>query len=78
MKNHPIQGTNADILKCALALLYRSLPAGVHVVLTEHDELVEEATRILKDVMVLACREHLKVVRIPEPDVLVGSYWKKD
>jgi DNA polymerase I len=85
-KNHPIQGTNADILKCALALLYHQLPSDVSVVLTVHDEIVlecpdariEEATQILKDAMVQACREYLKVVRIPEPDVLVGSYWKKD
>ncbi len=85
-KNHPIQGTNADILKCALALLYHQLPMGVHVVLTVHDEIVlecpdtqvEEATQILKDAMVQACREYLKVVHIPEPEVLVGPYWKKD
>ena len=85
-KNHPIQGTNADILKYALWLLYRQLPIGVHVVLTVHDEIVlecpdervEEATRVLKDVMVLACREYLKVVCIPEPEVLEGAYWKKD
>ena len=85
-KNHPIQGTNADILKSALALLYNRLPIRVHVVLTVHDEivlecpdeLVEEAAQILKEVMVQACREYLKVVHIPEPDVLEGSYWKKD
>ncbi len=85
-KNHPIQGTNADILKCALALLYHRLPAGVHIVLTVHDEivlecpdaLIAEAERILKDAMVQACKEYLKVVHIPEPDVLVEGYWKKD
>ncbi len=85
-KNHPIQATNADILKSALALLYNRLPIGIHVVLTVHDEIVlecpdemvVEATQILKEVMVQACREYLKVVHIPEPDVLVDTYWKKD
>ncbi len=84
-KNHPIQGTNADILKCALALLYHQLPVGVHVVLTVHDEivlecpdeLVAEAEQILKETMVQACREYLKIVHIPEPDVLIETYWKK-
>src|SRR5450631_446773 len=41
-KNHPIQGTNADILKRALALLHASLPEGVHVILCVHDEIVLE------------------------------------
>ncbi len=85
-KNHPIQGTNADILKSALALLYHQLPVGVHVVLTVHDEIVlecpdervEEATQILKDAMVQACREYLKVVCVPEPKVLEAVYWEKD
>ena len=86
MKNHPIQGTNADILKYALALLYRHLPIGVHTVLTVHDEivlecpneLVEEATQVLKGAMVQACREYLKVVHIPVPKVLEAAYWEKD
>ncbi len=85
-KNHPVQGTNADILKRALALLYKSLPRGVHIILVVHDEIVlecpeglrEEATRVLKEAMVQACRDYLKIVDIPEPDVLVGSYWEKD
>ncbi len=84
-KNHPIQGTNADILKSALALLYHRLPVGVHVVLTVHDEIVMEcpdelvakAEQMLKETMVQACREYLKIVSIPEPDVLVETYWKK-
>jgi DNA polymerase-1 len=84
-KNHPIQGTNADILKGALALLSHRLPVGVHVVLTVHDEvvlecpdeLVAEAEQLLKETMVQACREYLKIVQIPEPDVLIETYWKK-
>ncbi len=85
-KNHPIQGTNADILKRALALLHETLPREVHIVLVVHDEIVlecpeglrEEATRVLKQAMVQACRDYLKIVDIPEPDILAGPYWKKD
>ncbi len=84
-KNHPIQGTNADILKCALALLSQRLPVGVHVVLTVHDEvvlecpdeLVSEATQVLKAAMVQGCREYLTTVAIPEPEVLIKGYWAK-
>lgn len=85
-KNHPIQGTNADILKRALALLYEHLPKQVHIVLTIHDEIVletpegllEQATTILKDAMHAACRDFLKRVDVPEIDVLVADYWKKE
>jgi DNA polymerase I len=85
-KNHPIQGTNADILKSALVLLSQLLPMDVHIVLTVHDEIVlecpvariVEATQILKDSMLQACREYLKVVHIPVPNVLEASYWEKD
>lgn len=85
-KNHPIQGTNADILKRALALLHTSMPAGCHLVLTVHDEIVleaplarvSEAEQLLKRTMVQACREFLSVVAVPEPEVLVGDYWQKD
>ncbi len=85
-KNHPIQGTNADILKCALALLYETLPGEVHIILVVHDEIVlecpeelrEGSIQVLKKAMVQACRDYLKVVHIPEPDVLDSPYWKKD
>jgi DNA polymerase I len=84
-KNHPIQGTNADILKRALALLYERLPEGVHIILVVHDEIIlecpedalEQATRVLKEAMIQACRDYLTVVYIPEPDMLVEYYWKK-
>jgi DNA polymerase-1 len=85
-KNHPIQGTNADILKRALTLLYERLPGDVAVVLTIHDEIVlecpeakiEEAAGILQECMLDACRDFLKAVTIPTPDVLVADYWQKD
>ncbi len=85
-KNHPIQGTNADILKRALALLHKALPDQVHIILVVHDEIVlecpedllEQVKQVLKQVMVQACRDYLKIVHIPEPDVLVGPCWQKD
>ena len=84
-KNHPIQGTNADILKRALAFLYERLPEDVYVVLTVHDEIVLEAPtdkveiaeNVLKSSMMDACRDFLKKVAIPEPDVLIEDYWVK-
>jgi DNA polymerase-1 len=85
-KNHPVQGTNADILKVALALLYASLPEGASLILAVHDELVVECPEalvitveaLMKEMMVRACRRFLKVVDIPEPEVVIASYWKKD
>lgn len=85
-RNHPIQATNADILKYALALLYDVLPTiGAHPILAVHDEIVlecpeaeaETGTALLKEALVWACRAYLKVVHIPEPEVLVAGYWKK-
>jgi DNA polymerase-1 len=84
-RNHPIQATNADILKRAMGYLYDILPEGSHLVLVVHDEiviecpeaLVEETTALLKEALVEACRADLKLVHIPEPEVLVAPYWKK-
>jgi DNA polymerase I len=84
-RNHPIQATNADILKRAMSYLYDILPVGVHVVLVIHDEiviecpepLVGETSELLKAALVEACRRNLKLVHIPEPEVLVAPYWKK-
>jgi DNA polymerase I len=84
-RNHPIQATNADILKRAMSFLYDVLPPIVHIVLVVHDEIVlecpqplaEDATELLKRALVEACRADLKVVHIPEPEVLKERYWKK-
>ena len=37
----------------------------------------EEAIELLKMALVEACRADLKVVHIPEPEVLQETYWKK-
>ncbi|MGH2506892.1 MAG: DNA polymerase [Ktedonobacteraceae bacterium] len=85
-RNHPIQATNADILKYALTILYDVLPSiNAQTILAVHDEIVlecpiahvEEATALLKEGLLWACRAYLKVVSIPEPEVLVAGYWKK-
>jgi len=84
-KNYGIQGTNADILKRALGLLFERLPEKTHLVLTVHDELVLEAPESLVDVaekmlaecMYQACREFLPTVALPEQDVLIADCWVK-
>jgi DNA polymerase-1 len=84
-RNHPIQGTNADILKQALALLWQRLPVEVHVVLVVHDELVlecpnervEEAICVLQQSLMDACREWLPTVALPEPEVCCAPWWRK-
>jgi DNA polymerase-1 len=85
-RNHPIQATNADILKQALGMLIDLLPEEAHLVLAVHDEivlecpdpLIEETEELLKEALVSACRTYLKVVHIPEPEVLIAPYWKKE
>ncbi len=47
------------------------------IVLECPEALVEDATQILKEAMVQACRDYLTVVSIPEPEVLVERYWAK-
>jgi len=41
------------------------------------EDLLEEVERTLKESMVQACRDYLKVVAIPEPEVVVGRAWIK-
>ncbi|WP_376793787.1 DNA polymerase [Thermogemmatispora sp.] len=85
-RNHPIQGTNADILKRALALLWQRLPPGVVVVLAVHDEIVlecpedrvEEASQVLRETLRAACKDFLKTVEVPEPEVVVAPWWSKE
>jgi hypothetical protein len=41
------------------------------------EALAEEATELFKMALVEVCRADLKVVHIPEPEVLQERYWKK-
>ena len=85
-KNAPIQGSNADITKVALILLYHKMPPYVKLVACVHDEIVlecpeekaEAVKKLLATAMHKACTKYLKRVHIPPIDVSIDSYWKKD
>ena len=79
--NSPVQGTGADGLKLALALLWETPgPQGAFPVLAVHDELVieapaakaEEAEQWLTDAMKAGMQEYLKVVPI-QVETAVGE-----
>lgn len=84
-KNAGIQGTNADIIKLAMVLIYQELPEGCSIIACIHDELIVEApdewSAIVKEIvargMKEACTQFLKLVAIPEMDVTISDYWKK-
>jgi len=85
-KNHPIQGTNADITKFALVFLHERLQKeGVDgfVTHTVHDEIVCEVRAdqakdwalIQQEEMVRAGELILKKVPV-RSDPFVGDYWE--
>jgi DNA polymerase-1 len=84
-KNAPIQGSNADITKYALVLLYRHMPSYVKLVACVHDEVVLECptekahavAKLLATAMYKACKKYLHTVYIPPVDVEIERYWKK-
>lgn len=84
--NAVVQGTAADIMKLALALLAQRLPASVLITAVVHDEillecpndLVDEVKTILANAMYEAARAYLPNVALPETAVWVDSYWHKD
>lgn len=84
-KNAPIQGSNADITKVALILLWHKAPSYVRFVACVHDEIVlecpedkaEAVKKLLQMAMHKACTKYLKRVHIPEIEVSIASYWKK-
>lgn len=84
-KNTPIQGTAADIMKLALALVHTRLPEGAGIIAVVHDELVvearlsvaKEAAEILSRSMQTAGKLLLKRVSFPAPDVAECLYWRK-
>lgn len=84
-KNHPVQGTNADITKHALVLLQKYLPDDSKIIACVHDEIVLEVpkdkaeirAKLLSMCLYKACIHYLHTVHIPEIDVEVAEYWKK-
>lgn len=90
--NHPIQGTNADMIKLAMALFHERevLPhlreSGVaKLIAAVHDELVVEAreeeagrvAEVLADCMDEAQHYFLTHVTLERPEVHIGDYWAK-
>jgi DNA polymerase-1 len=84
-KNSPIQGSSADIIKRALALIYEALkPFDAQIVNCIHDEIVvevveaqaEECTRILEHEMVNAAREFIRSVPVTV-DAVISDAWLK-
>jgi DNA polymerase I-like protein with 3'-5' exonuclease and polymerase domains len=84
-KNAPIQGSSADIIKRALALLYDALkPIDAEIVNCIHDEIVveaadnqaEECAAILDREMIAAAREFIRSVPVTV-DIAIGEAWLK-
>jgi len=84
-KNAPIQGSSADIIKRALALLYDALkPIDARIVNCIHDEIVievaeaqaDECAAIMDREMIAAAREFIRSVPVTV-DVVVGEAWLK-
>ena len=81
--NHPVQGTSADMLKVAIARLFKLLPkTGAKLIGVVHDEILLECpqttlkrtTCILKKVMVEAGELYLQQVPV-ELEVKIASSW---
>ncbi len=86
-KNHPIQGTSADMTKLAMVRMYLPLKAiGANIVNTIHDELcVEaredvafEAAQILKHHMLAAGRKFLTKVPVLVDVKVRNVWWRED
>lgn len=84
-KNAPIQGSSADIIKHALALLYDALkPQNARVVNCVHDEIVvevgdanaQECAAVVEREMSAAAREFIRSVPV-SVDISVGDAWMK-
>jgi len=81
--NHPVQGTSADMLKVAIARLFKLLPkTGAKLISVVHDEILLECpkatlkrtTHLLKKVMIAAGKLYLQQVPV-EVEVIISSSW---
>jgi DNA polymerase-1 len=86
-KNMPIQGTNADMLKAAMAAIRRRFideNLSARMVNCVHDEIlveadedsVWEAAEVVKEEMIRAGERYITKVPV-EVEVLVGDWWQK-
>ncbi|HEY7544340.1 MAG TPA: DNA polymerase [Blastocatellia bacterium] len=84
-KNGPLQGSNADMLKRALALLYDALKQfNAQIVNCVHDEIVvevdeteaEECAHTVEREMLASAREFIRSVPV-SVDATVGDAWLK-
>lgn len=86
-KNHPIQGSNADITKLATVLAgprLRDLHPDACILMWVHDEIVaiapdeviDQAAEILKTAMIEAGERYIKKVPV-EIGMEISQYWKK-
>lgn len=84
-KNMPIQGTQADMLKRAMRLVYDALKGrDAQIVNSIHDELVvetdqaiaEEVAELVRERMIAAAQEFIRTIPV-EVDVAVGDAWMK-
>ncbi len=82
-RNAPIQGTSADIMKLALAMIHSALPETARLVGSVHDEVIIEAREEDADAMAVvlsrgmhqAAHTYLKRVALPAMDVTRGKTW---
>jgi len=86
-KNHPILGTDADLLKTAMLLLYKPLKSlGGVMINAIHDELLVEApnetaveaAKLVKQKMILAGQKFLKKVPMVVDVKIRDSWWRDD
>lgn len=86
-KNHPIQGTNGDIIKLALIKVQEYIDLNnldVNILLSVYDEIQTECIEsfaedwklILNELMINAAKEVIKTVPIIV-DCKVSNYWEK-
>ena len=79
--NMPIQGTAADILKCAMIDLHRTLAPRASMILTVHDELLFEVPQPDAENVAALVRERMEqAVKLLVPltvDVGTGENWKE-
>lgn len=87
-RNSPIQGTNSDLMKEAIAMLalwIKLFKQDVRILLTVHDELlcdcpadkVEFYAGKIKEIMKRAAKNYLIKEIDMEVDVKTAAYWKK-